>query len=250
MATIRFQALAATQRGLDLPATEPLAADWGWLYTTGGIAAIVTVVLIPVAIAAHLLWPPPPWAPGAAGDWFAYIQGNWLAGLLNLDALLAVSLVLSVPLYLALWAALQQTARSAMVIATAVALLGTALHLVSITVLELLAFSGAYAAATTDAARASYLAAGEAALAAYYGTAFQVSYVLGYGAYILIGAVMLRGAVFGRATAYLGILTGVAGFGFYLPAIGLFLSVVVVLLIGAWNLLVARTLFRLGRGAS
>jgi hypothetical protein len=98
-----------------------------------------------------------------------------------------------------------------------------------------------------DAQRAAYLAAGEAALSAYYGTVFQVSYVLGYVAYLAIGAVMLRSTAFGRATAYLGILTGVAGFGFYLPAIGLLLSVFVVLLIGVWNALVARRLFQLAR---
>jgi hypothetical protein len=214
------------------------------------MAAVITALLIPVAIIAHVLWPPPPWAPGAAGDWFAYMQANRFAGLLNLDLLLTVGLVLSVPLYLALYVALRHASQSAMAIATATALLGTVLHLVSNTAIEMVAFSDAHAAATTDAQRAVYLAAGEAALSAYYGTVFQVSYVLGYVAYILIGAVMLRSVVFGKAAASLGIATGLAGFGFYLPTIGLFLSVFTVLFIGIWNVLVARTLFQLGQGIS
>jgi hypothetical protein len=222
-------------------------AGWAWLYRIGGAAAVVTVLLIPLAVLAHLLWPPPPWAPGAAGAWFAYLQANPLAGLLNLDLAMAAGLVLAVPLFLALYVALRPASPSGAVIAAAAAVLGTVLHLLSITAVELLAFSQAHAAAATDAQRAVYLAAGEAALSAYYGTVFQVSYVLGYAAYVALGAVMLRGAVFGRATAYLGILIGVAGFGFYLPVIGTLLSVLVVLLIGVWNALVARRLFRLAR---
>jgi hypothetical protein len=223
--------------------------DWRWLYRAGGAAALITVLLIPVAILSHMLWPPPPWAPGAAGEWFAYIQANRLAGFLNLDLAMAVGLVLSVPLYLALYAALGRTSRSGAVIATATALLGTLLHLLSNTAVEMVAFSDVHAAAATDAQRAVYLAAGEAALSAYYGAVFQVSYVLGYAAYVAIGALMLRSGAFGRGTAYLGVATGIAGFGFYLPDIGLLISVVVVLLIGVWNALVARALFRLAGSA-
>jgi hypothetical protein len=127
----------------------------------------------------------------------------------------------------------------------AAALLGTLLHLVSNAAVEMTAFSQAYATSTTDAQRAVYVAAGEAALSGYYGTAFQIGHVLGYLAYVLIGTAMLRSAVFGRATADLAIAIGVAGLGFYLPTVGLLLSVLVVLLIAVWNALVARRLFRL-----
>jgi hypothetical protein len=231
-----------------VPAAEAEPAGWAWLYRVGGIAAVITVLLILVAVLAHLLWPPPPWAPGAVGDWYAYLRANPLAGLLNLDLAMAVGLVLAVPLYLALYVALRHASPSGVLLATAAALLATLLHLLSNTAVELLAFSEAHAAAPTETQRAVYLAAGEAALSAYYGTVFQISYVLGYVAYVAIGAVMLRSRVFGSATAYLGILTGVAGFGFYLPTVGLLLSVLVVLLIGVWNVLVARRLFQLARG--
>jgi hypothetical protein len=249
MTTSTLATPTAGQPRTGAPPAEPAAADWTWFYRAGGLAAVISALLIPVAILAHVLWPPPPWAPGAAGEWFAYIQANRLAGLLNLDLAMAIGLVLSVPLSLALYVALRQTSPAAMAIATATALLGTVLHLVSNSATELLAFSDAHATAVTEAQRAVYLAAGEAALSAYYGTVFQVSYILGYVAYILIGAAMLRGAVFGRVTAVLGIVTGVVGFGFYLPMIGLVLSVFTVLFIGIWNLLVARRLFQLARAA-
>ena len=220
-------------------------ASWAPFYRTAAWAASLTVLLIPVAIVSHVVWPPPPWAAGAAGEWFAYFVANPLAGLLNLDLAMLVGLVAAIPLYLALYLALRPAGPTLALVATTAALLGTLLHILSNTALELLSLSQSHAVATTDAQRAVYLAAGEAALSAYYGTVFQVSYVLGYAAYVVLGIAMLRGGGFGRSTAYLGIATGIAGFGFYLPVIGLALSVFVVLLVGAWNILVARHLLRL-----
>lgn len=248
MASTDLQMPSERQGRVVAPNARFEETGWKWLYRVGAIAAVITVLFIPIAIVSHLVWPPPPWAAGAAADWFAYFQNNWVAGLLNLDLLLAISLILSVPLYLALFVALRHASPSGMLIATAIALLGAVLHLATISAFEMQAFSQAHAAATTDAQRTMYLAAGEAILSGYYGTVFQVSYVLGYLAYIIIGAVMLRSRVFSQVTAYVGLVTGIAGFGFYLPTVGLFLSIVVVLLVAIWNILVARRLFQLGRG--
>jgi hypothetical protein len=134
-----------------------------------------------------------------------------------------------------------------MLIATALTLSGTVLHLASNTAFEMLALSRAHAAAPTEAQQAVYVAAGEALLAGYYGTTFHVSYVLGYLAKLMIGAVMLRSMVFSKATAYVSLLTGIVGLGFYVPTIGLFLSVVAVVLIALWNILIAHRLFQLSR---
>src|SRR3712207_8187781 len=58
-----------------------------------------------------------------------------------------------------------------------------------------------------------------------YTTLFR-SYVLASVAGIIIGAVMLRSDVFGRVAAYALILGDAIGLGLYLPAIGIFLSVI------------------------
>jgi hypothetical protein len=65
------------------------------------------------------------------------------------------------------------------------------------------------AAATTDAERAAIRSAGQAMLAIWQGTAYDVSYVLGGIATLLIAVVMLRSQVFGRAIAYVGLVMGV-----------------------------------------
>lgn len=220
---------------------------WKALHTVGGVAALLSVAIVIVAIVAHIAWPPPDWSPGTAVQWFARFEGNWLLGLLGLDLLIVFGLVLGIPAYLALYAALHRGSETIMAIAVAMALIGTVLHLVSNTAFEMLSFSQAYAAATTEAERAMFLAAGEATLAAYYGTSFHVSYILGYAARLLIGVVMLRSAIFSKGAAYVGIVTSIVGLGFYLPTVGLFFSVVSVVLIAVWNALIGHRLIQLGK---
>jgi hypothetical protein len=59
---------------------------------------------------------------------------------------------------------------------------------------------------------------------------------------------MLQSNIFGRVTAYTGILTAMLNWGFYVPGIGLFLSILSVIpFLAIWNVLVARRLFQLGR---
>ncbi len=223
---------------------ETVAPDWNLLYRIGAVAAWFSAVLIPLAIVSHIAWPPPPWAPGAASDWFIYLQGNPLAGLLNLDFALEIGLVVSIPFYLALYVTLEKHNRSLMVTALSAALLGILLHILSNTAWEMFLLSKAHASASAEAQRNIFLAAGEARLSAYYGMVFQVSYVSGYLAYILIGLVMRRSKLFGKSTGTLAIVTGIGGFGFYLPVIGGMFSVLVVVLIGVWNVIVGLKLYR------
>jgi hypothetical protein len=134
-----------------------------------------------------------------------------------------------------------------MAIATALGLLGIAMFIASNPAFEMLALSNQYAAATTDAQRSIFLAAGQALLATWQGTAFQVAYVLGSVAGIAIGMVMLRSSSFGKVTASMGILANAVGLGLYLPMIGVYIAVFSVVFLEVWYILVARTLFQLGR---
>lgn len=226
---------------------ENTFTDWRLLLRVGAFAAWFTALLIPIAIISHLLWPPPPWSAGAAAEWFSYIQNNPLAGMLNLDFAMEIGLVFSIPLYLSLYITLKQTSPSLSVITISIALTGIFLHLISNTAWEMLQLSNAHAIATTDLQRSVYLAAGEARLSVYYGMVFQVSYILGYLAYILIGLLMLRDNLFTKTIAYFAIITGIGGFGFYLPKIGTLFSVLVVFVIGIWNVLVGLKLFHLSK---
>jgi hypothetical protein len=228
-----------------VPAVETAECRWHWLYTIGGAAALLSAVFIPIQVIVFIVWPPP--LGGTVADWFTLYQNNRLVGLIDLDLLLVVDNVLLVPILLALYIVLRRASESVMAIATALGLLGIAMFIASNPAFEMLALSNQYAAATTDAQRSIFLAAGQALLATWQGTAFQVAYVLGSVAGIAIGMVMLRSSSFGKVTASMGILANAVGLGLYLPMIGVYIAVFSVVFLEVWYILVARTLFQLGR---
>jgi hypothetical protein len=219
-------------------------AEWKPLYRVGGAAALITAVLIPLQIVVFVVWAPP--LDGTASEWFGLFQDNRLRGLLSLDLLLMVDYVLLVPIVLALYVALRRAGESFMTVATALYFVAIAAYFASNTAFEMLSLSEGYAAATTEAQRATYLAAGQAMLATFQGTAFHASYVLGSVAGIMIGVVMLRSDVFGRVAAYALVLGDVIGLGLYVPTVGLFLSVISVPVLLIWYVLIARRFFQLG----
>ena len=222
--------------------------NWKPLYRVGGAAALITALLVPLQIIVFVAWPPP--LEGTASEWFTLFQENWLLGLLSLDLLLIVDYVLLVPIVLALYVALRQASESFMAVATALYFVAIAAYFASNTAFEMLSLSDQYAAATTDAQRAMYLAAGQTMLATFEGTAFQVSYVLSSVAGIMIGGVMLRSDIFSGLAAYALIVGDVIGLGLYIPAMGIFLSVISVPVLWIWYVLIARRLFQLGSGVS
>jgi hypothetical protein len=113
--------------------------------------------------------------------------------------------------------------------------------------IEMLYLSQAYAAAQTDGQRAMLLAAGEAKVAAFHGTAFYINYILGSVTGIVISMVMLQSTMFSRKTAYMRIASSICDFGLFLPVVGMFISLLSVLFLAIWNIMIARRLFQLGK---
>jgi hypothetical protein len=92
------------------------------------------------------------------------------------------------------------------------------------------------------------VAAGEALLALFDGTAWAIGTVLTGVSALISSLLMLRSAVFSRTTAYAGIVASAPGFGFFIPVIGPVLLFVVTFGGVIWYILIARMLFRLGWG--
>jgi hypothetical protein len=186
------------------------------------------------------------------------LQDNAFVGLLLFDLIDLVNYALVGLIFLALYAALRRASKSAMAIATVSGLVGVAVYFASNQAFAMLSLSDRYSAATTDAQRAMFLAAGEALLAIYnpgtiyQGTGFYVGYFLVLLAGLIISVVMLRSRAFGKATAYVGILANALALAHYV-----FLALVPSLLaiptaVSApfrvlWMVLTALGLFRLGR---
>lgn len=105
-----------------------------------------------------------------------------------------------------------------------------------------------------------FLAAGQALLTLFNVGAFQVSYVIVSAAWLIISAVMLKSSIFGRATAYAGILASATAIGAvaleHTPVIGGLFALIIslyfaaIVLLAIWVILTGRRLFQLGRGVS
>ena len=225
---------------------EPEDPRWNWLYKIGGAAALFGVAIIPIQLIVFIAWGQPDTAIG----WFTLFQDNKLAGLLAFELLLIVSVAVGIATTLALYIALRRVDESFMVIALALGLVEAVAFMLARPTFEMLYLSEGYAAATTDAQRAMFLAAGEAMLATFTGTAFHLSINLFSIYSLIVSGVMLRSNIFGRVPAYMGILAAIFNWALYIPTIGLFLSILSVFpFLTIWNILVARRLFQLGKAS-
>lgn len=213
------------------------------LYRIGGIAAALMVLLTLLHSGVFFVIG----LPTTILEWFALFERSALSGLLASELLLVFYVILNMPFALAVYAALRKTSPSLMAIFLALTLVGTMAFIASRPAFEMLSLSRSYAAATTDAQRAAFLAAGESTFAAFEGTAFWVSYILGSIGGLFLSAAILPSSIFGKAAAYLRIASSVLDFGLFVPTIGLFISLLSVFCLLAFHVLMARRLIQLGR---
>jgi hypothetical protein len=233
---------------------ETADSTWYSLYRVGGASGVIAGALFLIEMIFYIASAAPS-LTDAAG-WFTLFHNNRLVGLVDFGILELYGLVLFVPLFLALYAALRRANASYMAIATTLALVGTAANFATSKLFTLLSLSDLYAAATTEAQRSLFLAAGQAALA--------VSAAGGIGgsveggiplavAGLIISAVMLQSSAFGKVTAFVGILANGIGLTMYIgaaavstpggsPLFGAFF-----LLFVTWVILIGRRLFQLSR---
>ena len=225
------------------PPAETTDASWRPLYLIGGVAALLSVMLIVAAMAVFLVWPP----PSGVSAWFALFQRNGFLGLLDLDLAMIATYVVMIPIYLALFIALRRVSQSLMAIALALNLIAVALIFAANPGVAMWTLSSNYAAATTGAEQATYLAAGQALLANWSGTGFVVGYLLGGIAVLITSAVMLRSKIFSKLIAYTGLVMGVL---MLVPAsagtLGLWISLVSLAPTALWLVLVGMKLMQLG----
>lgn len=227
-------------------ATERTRHPWQGLYRLGAGAAMGAVLLTPLAVAVYFIWPP---ADSVVGH-FEQFQSSLLAGWLGMDLLYLLSNVILIPTWLALYVALRRDDQSLMAVALTLGLISVVALIAGRPILEMQALSEQYAAATTEAHRAMTVAAGQALLALYHGTAFNAHYLLGTIALLIISFVMLKSEAFDRRTAVIGIAANVITLGYYLPAVGVYISIFSVFFYWLWYLLIARRLWQLSLGGA
>jgi len=177
---------------------------WQLLYRLGAGAAVLTLLTIPLQVVIFAISPPPETVP----EWFALFNSNMWLGLLNMDLLYLFNQAFTVVFMTALFVALREVNPSLAVFSLVIGVFGVLLHTTSNPCFDMLLVSRKYAAATTPAEEAIFLAAGEILLIRWVGTAYSFGYVLGSVGIIGISVVMWQSAVFGRFAATAGTLAG------------------------------------------
>jgi hypothetical protein len=225
-------------------AAEIADPRWKGLFIAGSVAAFSMLVLMIVQIIVFVIWPPPTTVAG----YFSLFHKSWLLGLLSLDLLYIVDSVLLILIYLAVYFVLRRAGESSMLIALVFGIVGIAAYFASNTAFEMLSLSNQYAAATTEAQRATLLTVGQVMLETYKGTAFDIYYVLNTIVLFIFSPVMLRSKLFSNATAYLGFLAGIL---MVVPSsagtLGLYFSLASLVPWAIWLILVGQRLLQFSR---
>lgn len=234
---------------VETPARET-DASWRPIYRLAGIAALLSISCVVAAIVVYLLNP----IPTTIAGWFALYQRNPVIGLFSGDLMMLISFVAMGMIYVGLYGALRRVHEPLTLLATVSALASVIIYTAINPAFSMLALSGQYAQATSDAQRAQLLGAGQAVIANWQGSGFDVSYLLAAIAGLLFGFLMLRrGSVFGRWTAYSAIAMGAlslvpaaAGFVGVVFSLLALLPTLVWLALIAWRFLTLETVRRAG----
>jgi hypothetical protein len=239
-----------------MPAVQPQTfspsstLDWPRLCRAAGIAAFIFLFYCLATMVQMTVLGGP---PATVTEAFRLLQQNKALGLLRLDFPTVLVLPLYYLLFFGFFAALKDTHRTHAAIATVLVFLGVTLVLAMPTALPLMALSDQYAAATTEAMKAHYLAAGEAVFATdiWHGTGAYLGGIFVQTGAVWISVVMLRG-VFGKVTAYLGIITHGLDlvhivFVPFIPKVAAVFMIVSGLGYPVWLVLVGRRLLQVGK---
>lgn len=227
--------------------------NWKSLYKIGAVAALILLLysLVTMVILITIGG-----QPETAQEGFTMLQNNRLAGLLRLDVLMILIMPLYYPLFLGLYTTLKKVQIANTALAVVLVFAGLTLALATPSVFSWLALSDKFAAATSEAQKTLLLAAGEAILASdmWHGSGAITGGILLQTGALLMSVVMVQSQSFGKATAYVGIVTHGLDLlhilvSFFVPQAGFMMMAIAGPLYLVWFPLLARDFFKLSRGS-
>jgi hypothetical protein len=194
-------------------------SKWKSLYKAGGAGALIVGTLLLIEMIAFIATSAPSMADAAG--WFSLFHNNRFIGLIDFGILELYALVLFVPMFLALYAALRRASESYMAIAAILAFVGIAVNFATSKLFSLLTLSDLYAAAPTAAVKSQFLAAGQATLAVGalggIGGSVEGGIPLAVSG-LIMSVIMLRSNILGRTVGYVGVLANGIGLVMYFNA--------------------------------
>lgn len=173
------------------------------LYRVAEFFALVMLILIPLQIIIYVVSPPPDTVKG----FFELYQQNPFLGLLSLDFLYLFNNMILVIIYLALFILLYREKPVTALTGLIFGLIGIACYYPSNPAFEMLTLSNLYCQALPDQ-QTIYLAAGEALMAGYTGTSFDVYYVLSTICLLLFAYAITKSTRFKKSVGLWGLTSG------------------------------------------
>ena len=195
--------------GMDTPVmeTERLSFDWKFFYRAGGLAALL-VVLVGLLDILIMFLPGTGTNPGARTvvDWFKVLQDDPFLALRDMGLLNMITMSCSVMVFFALYGVHRRISPLAASLTLILVCMGGAIYIANNTALPMLTLSQHFAAATSESQRALWASAGQALMAHEDLTAGAYpGFFFGEVAGALMAVVALRGGIFQRWEAWLGI---------------------------------------------
>lgn len=173
------------------------------LYRVARLLTLAMLILIPLQIIIYIMAPP----PDTVKEFFELYRQNPFLGLLSLDFLYLFSNMIIVIIYLALFVLLFREKPATVILALILGLIGIACYYPSNPAFEMLTLSNQYFQAPPEQ-QIIYLAAGEALMAGYTGTGFDVYYVLSTICLLLFAFAIMKSPKFRKPVGLWGLASG------------------------------------------
>ena len=184
------------------------------LYRLGGAACLAIALLYLSAIVVYVPAMRQGPAPTTVLEWFDLLQNNQIVGLFYLGFADIPIVILFGLVSIALYTALKQVDKVWATIAAPFAFVGMTVYLATNVSFSMLSLSNKYAAATTEAQQASFIAAGQALISVTHGTGGVAGLALVWLAALIFSIIMLSDRKMSRSTAWIGIVA----FGLLVPS--------------------------------
>ena len=173
------------------------------LYRATWILSLLMLFIIPLQILIYVLAPPP---ESVEGLFLLFIK-NPFSGLLSLDFLYLFNNIIVAVLYVALFSLLFRERPATSLLALLFGLIGVACYYPSNPAFEMMTLSHQFSQTAAESQHL-YLAAGEAVMAAYTGTAFNTYYVLSTLCLLLFSYSLLKSPQFKGSIGLWGLASG------------------------------------------
>ncbi|NCC82305.1 MAG: hypothetical protein EOM04_08560 [Clostridia bacterium] len=173
------------------------------LYKIAQYLTLLMLLIIPAQIIIYIAFPPPNTVQG----FYNLFHENTLLGLLSLDLLYLFNNIIVLIIYFSLSTILFEEKPVIVSLALILGGIGVACYYPSNPAFEFINLSNSYFLAEPEA-KMLFLSAGEALLAGYTGTSFNVYYVLSTISLLLFSFAIIKSSEFSKFTGYAGFTSG------------------------------------------